>query len=57
MKEIQYVGPLPNELQNYTLFTAGVLTGARQAETAKAFLDFITTPAAVKVFAAKGLEP
>ena len=57
VKEIQYVGPLPNELQNYTLFTAGVLTGARQAETAKAFLDFITTPAAVKVFAAKGLEP
>ena len=57
VKEIQYVGPLPNELQNYTLFTAGVLTGARQAETAKAFLDFITTPAAVKVFASKGLEP
>ena len=57
VKEIQYVGPLPNELQNYTLFSAGVLTGARQAETAKAFLDFITTPAAVKVFAAKGLEP
>ncbi len=57
VKEIQYVGPLPNELQNYTLFTAGVLTGARQPETAKAFLDFITTPAAVKVFAAKGLEP
>jgi molybdate transport system substrate-binding protein len=57
VKEIQYVGPLPEELQNYTLFTAGILTGTRQQEAAKAFLEFITTPAAVNVFKAKGLEP
>lgn len=56
VKEIQYVGPLPKELQNYTLFAAGVMTGAKQPEAAKAFLAFITTPEAVKVFAAKGLE-
>jgi molybdate transport system substrate-binding protein len=57
VKEIQYVGPLPKELQNYTLFAAGVMTGSRQTEVAKAFLDFITTPAAANVFTAKGLEP
>jgi molybdate transport system substrate-binding protein len=53
---IQYVGPLPPELQNFTVFTAGVLTGARQPEEAKALVDFLTTPAAVPVFKAKGLE-
>jgi len=57
VKEIQYVGPLPRELQNYTLFTAAVLSGSRQKEVAKALLDFITTPAAVVVFKSKGLEP
>ncbi len=57
VKGIQYVGPLPKELQNFTLFTAGILIGAPQAAAAQALLDFITTPAAVKVFKSKGLEP
>ena len=54
---IQYGGPLPPELQNFTVFSAAVLTGARQAEAAKALVDFLTTPAAVRVFKAKGMEP
>ncbi len=54
---IQYVGPLPPELQNFTVFSAGVLTGARQAEAAKALVDFLTTPTAARVFKAKGMEP
>jgi molybdate transport system substrate-binding protein len=57
VKEIQYVGPLPKELQNFTVFAAGVMAGARQAKAAMAFIDFLTTPAAAKVFKAKGLEP
>lgn len=54
---IQYVGPLPPELQNFTVFCAGVLTGARHPEAAKALLDFLRTPAAARVFKAKGMEP
>ena len=57
VKEIQYVGPLPKELQNFTVFTAGVMTNARQPEAAKALIDFLTTPAAVSLFKAKGFEP
>jgi molybdate transport system substrate-binding protein len=57
VKEIQYVGPLPKELQTATVFTTGVTTDARQPEAAKALLDFLTTPAAVRAFTAKGLEP
>jgi len=55
--DIQYVGPLPPELQNYTVFTAAVLTGCRQTEVTKALLNFITTPAAAGVYMTKGLEP
>jgi molybdate transport system substrate-binding protein len=54
---IQYVGPLPPELQNFTLFCAGVLSGARQPEAAKALVDFLKTPAAARVYKAKGMEP
>jgi len=57
VKEIQYVGPLPKELQNFTVFTTGVMTNARQPEAAKALIDFLATPAAVSLFNAKGFEP
>lgn len=57
VKEIQYVGPLPKEFQIATVFTTGVMTSARQAEAAKALIDFLTTPAAVRVFKSKGMEP
>jgi molybdate transport system substrate-binding protein len=57
VKGLQLVGPLPAELQEYTTFTAAVMAGAKQPQAAKAFIDFITTPAAVKVFKAKGMEP
>lgn len=39
-----------------TVFTTGVTTDARQPKAAKAFVDFLTTPAAVAAFKAKGLE-
>jgi molybdate transport system substrate-binding protein len=54
---IQFVGPLPPELQIITVLSTGVLTGARQAEAAKALIDFLKTPAAARVFKAKGMEP
>jgi molybdate transport system substrate-binding protein len=54
---IDYVGPLPGELQRMTVFTAGVHTGAKQADAARALLKFITAPAAAPVFMKHGLEP
>lgn len=57
VKGIQYVGPLPAELQNFTTFSAGVLTSAPQPEAARAFVDFLSSPGAALVFKAKGLEP
>lgn len=54
---IDVVGPLPPELQSTTTVTAAVFAGARQPEAARAFLAFLSTPAAARIFKARGLEP
>lgn len=54
---VDLVGPLPPELQITTITTAGVFTKAVQPEAARAFLEFLSSPAAARVFKEKGLEP
>ena len=52
----QYVGPFPEELQLYTVFSAGVGAASKDRQAAKAFIGAITTPAAIALFRAAGLE-
>jgi molybdate transport system substrate-binding protein len=54
--EVELVGPLPAEIQNYTIFVAGIPTDAGQAIVAKAFLEFAGSPTASAVLRSKGLE-
>ena len=54
---VEVLGPLPAELQNYTVFHAGVGVGSKDSAAAKALIKFLTTPAAGAVFKAKGQEP
>ena len=51
------VGPLPPEIQNYTNFPAAISANARQADAAKALLNYLATPDAARVMKARGLEP
>ena len=53
----ELVGPFPPELQRYNVFTAGVATAAEQPQAASALIKFLTSPAAVAVIKAKGMEP
>lgn len=53
----QFVGPFPQDVQLYTMFSAGVATAAQDRNAAQAFVDFIAAPSAVSFFKAKGLEP
>src|SRR6267143_1271728 len=53
---VELLGPLPAELQNYTVFHAGVGAGSKDSSAAKALIKFLTTPAAGAVFRAKGQE-
>ena len=54
---IDYIGPLPPDIQHITVFSGGIHTGAKQPEAAKALVKFITAPAAVPVIKKKGMEP
>jgi molybdate transport system substrate-binding protein len=52
----ELLGPLPPELQLYTTYPAAVTTDSKQPAAAAAFIKFMTSPAAVAVFKAKGLN-
>jgi molybdate transport system substrate-binding protein len=54
---IDVVGPLPADVQSVTMFTAAIPTSASHAEAGRALIQFLRTPAAKSVIAAKGLEP
>jgi molybdate transport system substrate-binding protein len=54
---IDYVGPLPDELQRVTVFSAGIHSGAKQPDAAKALVKFLTAPSAAQVIRKHGLEP
>jgi len=51
---VEVLGPLPPELQNYTVFHAGVGVGSKDSSAAKALIKFLTTPSAGAVFKARG---
>jgi molybdate transport system substrate-binding protein len=52
----QLAGPLPEELQNYTVFVAGVPANAPQSEGAAALLKFLRSPKVIAVIMAKGMK-
>jgi molybdate transport system substrate-binding protein len=52
---VDVVGLLPAELQQITIYSAGVTANATQADAAKAFIRFISAPAAAPAFTGKGL--
>src|SRR5215475_42349 len=54
---IEIVGPLPGDLQDTIVFSAAILTGAKDIAAAKALVDFLRTPESAKVIKAKGMEP
>lgn len=51
------VGPLPAELENFVLYTAGLAPGAANNALARAFVAFLASPDAVRIMRAKGMEP
>jgi molybdate transport system substrate-binding protein len=55
-KGLKLVGPLPEQVQNSTAYSAAVTTDAPEAEVARDFVRYIGTPAAKAIFAAAGIE-
>ena len=54
---IDYVGPLPPEIQQFTVFAAGITAHARHADVAKALVAHFTAPAAATAIRLSGMEP
>jgi molybdate transport system substrate-binding protein len=53
---VDLAGPLPAEIQNYTVFAAGIVAGSKQQEAGTALIRFLSSPAAAAVMKTKGLE-
>jgi molybdate transport system substrate-binding protein len=54
---IDYVGPLPAEVQRVTVFTAAVAAGAKNPDAAQALIEFLASPRGKEVMAKSGLDP
>jgi molybdate transport system substrate-binding protein len=53
---VEIVGPLPGELQKITVFSAGILSAAKEPDAAKALVTFVAAEAR-PLLKPKGLEP
>jgi molybdate transport system substrate-binding protein len=54
---VEIAGPFPAELQQDLVFTAAVAANSKEAQAAKAFIDYLKSAEAIAVMKAKGLTP
>jgi molybdate transport system substrate-binding protein len=54
---IDYVGPLPSELQSYVVFASGILAVSKAPEAALAMARFMAAPEAAPLIRKSGMEP
>jgi molybdate transport system substrate-binding protein len=57
VKGVTLVGPLPADIQSYTVYAAGLGAHGKESEAAKALLKTLSGPAAADVLKSKGMEP
>jgi len=57
LKGIDYLGPLPADIQHITVFSAGLHTAATAPDAAKALIKFLTGPEAGPIIKKSGMEP
>ena len=55
-KGLRLVGPLPEEIQNYTAYTAAMVAATTQREAATAFLRYLASAEGRALFAANGIR-
>jgi molybdate transport system substrate-binding protein len=54
---IDIVGPLPDDLQKITVFSAGVASVSKEPDAGRALIKFLASPAANAALVESGLEP
>lgn len=53
--DVKLVGPIPEEVQNYTMYSSALIAAAASPAPARAFLAFLETPEAGAIFLASGV--
>lgn len=51
------VGPLPEAIQNFTVYAAGISTTVKSDASARALIGFLSGPDSVPVIKSRGMEP
>jgi molybdate transport system substrate-binding protein len=54
---VKLVGPLPVEIQNFTVYAAGIGAAAKDSAAARALVKFLSGLRALPIITAKGMEP
>ena len=54
---IDYVGPLPEAVQRVTVFSAGIASGAKNLDAARALIRYLSSAQVAPVIRKTGLEP
>jgi TonB family protein len=54
---VDLVGPLPPEVQKITIFSAGIVTGAKEPEAGRALIRFLASVETAPVIRKTGLDP
>jgi molybdate transport system substrate-binding protein len=54
---VEFVGPLPPEIQHYIAFVGAVSAQSKAPDAARALLRFLASPRALAVIKAQGMEP
>ena len=54
---VDFVGPLPADLQELTVFSSGITRNAKQADAARAWVRYLTGPEAAQAFTKRGMQP
>jgi molybdate transport system substrate-binding protein len=57
IKGIDFVGPLPREVQRVTVFSAGIAAKTKHLDEARALIQFLASPEAARIVAKTGLDP
>jgi molybdate transport system substrate-binding protein len=54
---VDYVGPLPADIQRMTVFSSGIAAKAKDPVAAKALIKYVTSPEAAATYKKRGMEP
>lgn len=57
VKGVTLVGPLPADIQNFTVYAAGIGSAGKDPAAARAVVEFFAGPEAMSIVKAKGMAP